>query len=727
MIAVPLDPHLLIIDPYDRKRVQRVTESVLSWSKLREYPQLAFCLTQKTLEALVEDDRLPVYSELIRILPALEFEHADAYTVAQTLTFFIANTRELETLLGISDVLVGPGFSYGVTCQCATIPESCAEAKRLLGIIALRQQLGFDSDIRLACPTATYNTAINARGSIDFADLLGENVKFPVQVNQQITACSNLSELFKSLNSLQLWLHAEGEEDLLLAINAAAEKIGRVGIKNVLVGPRFVATARTLHFDKDPGKASRLLDACAQVAANNNLRQIHAIRTSRTGNSPQLRHGTAKGLEKGHRRRLPPSLLGTRGRSYKAGFCGSTRRLFDLLVIGFPARKHPSLYRVNPTQGFPLQQNFQIVTYVLDFHSPISPFWEHVHTNHLRTRPQLGTGYQQLGSVMRPKTEPVFDAAAIRASILNIFHSNPALSRICGDYGKSQTDKSKSVSSLQGKPTKNFSRSNRTTNATNRTHTMPNCKTCTHIKITGHRCGSPALRGERFCYFHQHVHRGVRRRSTSRMHPIALFESEEALQVSLMEVVNALLYDGLDLKRATLILRALHIAVKNARRVRLDVNEDQMVTEVPEETPEVEQPLFHISDMELPISAAAVPDEDPVASQGNRIHKAYNRAVRTEEILQKEDQARRAQALAPAEANARPASTTARVAADAYVRSDKQVPAPTQEKPITTQAPAPARSAPSTTQNSAPRKPPSPEQNPQHQQNLKAHRASGTR
>ncbi len=40
---------------------------------------------------------------------------------------------------------------------------------------------------------------------------------------------------------------------------------------------------------------------------------------------------------------------------------------------------------------------------------------------------------------------------------------------------------------------------------------MANTKTCTHIKVTGVRCGSPALYGEQFCYFHQHAHRGVRK------------------------------------------------------------------------------------------------------------------------------------------------------------------------------------------------------------------------
>src|SRR6476646_8788353 len=36
--------------------------------------------------------------------------------------------------------------------------------------------------------------------------------------------------------------------------------------------------------------------------------------------------------------------------------------------------------------------------------------------------------------------------------------------------------------------------------------TMPS-KSCTHIKVTGVACCSPALRGEQFCYFHQHAHR----------------------------------------------------------------------------------------------------------------------------------------------------------------------------------------------------------------------------
>ena len=111
---------------------------------------------------------------------------------------------------------------------------------------------------------------------------------------------------------------------------------------------------------------------------------------------------------------------------------------------------------------------------------------------------------------------------------------------------------------------------------------MAPTKTCTHIKVTGVRCGSPALYGERFCYFHQNAHRGVRKPPQSRLHPIAILEDEESIQSSLMEVINSLMRNTIDLKRAELILRALHIAVKNSRRVKFSSHSDEMIREVPD-------------------------------------------------------------------------------------------------------------------------------------------------
>lgn len=121
---------------------------------------------------------------------------------------------------------------------------------------------------------------------------------------------------------------------------------------------------------------------------------------------------------------------------------------------------------------------------------------------------------------------------------------------------------------------------------------------CTHIRVTGHRCGSPALRGQFFCYFHARLIKGVRTRVDSQIDPIAIFDDAESIQVGIMQLFHKLLHEQIDYKRAVLLLRALHIASKNARRVRFDLQRSTMVREVPDyaaqylhEHPELGPPL----------------------------------------------------------------------------------------------------------------------------------------
>ncbi len=110
----------------------------------------------------------------------------------------------------------------------------------------------------------------------------------------------------------------------------------------------------------------------------------------------------------------------------------------------------------------------------------------------------------------------------------------------------------------------------------------PNTRICTHIKVNGTRCGSPALREEVFCYFHQRLIRGVRTPPKPRIHPIAMLEDEQAIQASLMEIINALVRNHIDINRARLILRALFISTKIAGKTHFDLFKNDMVTEVPE-------------------------------------------------------------------------------------------------------------------------------------------------
>jgi hypothetical protein len=111
-------------------------------------------------------------------------------------------------------------------------------------------------------------------------------------------------------------------------------------------------------------------------------------------------------------------------------------------------------------------------------------------------------------------------------------------------------------------------------------------RTCTHIKVTGQRCGSPSLRGEFFCYFHTRVIKGVQQRVDMQLHSMALLEDCESIQLSIMHVVDGLIKGTLDATRARLIIQALRIAARNAKNVRFDTyHEDEkqsMVRQVPD-------------------------------------------------------------------------------------------------------------------------------------------------
>jgi hypothetical protein len=173
-----------------------------------------------------------------------------------------------------------------------------------------------------------------------------------------------------------------------------------------------------------------------------------------------------------------------------------------------------------------------------------------------------------------PKTgttsAPKFD---IKSFVRNIFHANPLFLRFCIDTVLLKAPNSKQAKLLA----KSYQNINRGISMPVHSHV----RACTHIKVSGVRCGSPAMRGEQFCYFHQRLIRGVAMPPRPRLLPIAMIEDEESIQVALMEVINNLMCGTIELKRAELIIRALNVAVKNSARVRVGIHASSMVREVP--------------------------------------------------------------------------------------------------------------------------------------------------
>jgi hypothetical protein len=97
---------------------------------------------------------------------------------------------------------------------------------------------------------------------------------------------------------------------------------------------------------------------------------------------------------------------------------------------------------------------------------------------------------------------------------------------------------------------------------------------CQHVKVNGVRCGSPALRRRRRCYFHEEIR--IDREKTAADHfsqrtfRVPVLEDANAVQVALMKVIEMLRYGRMQPKVAGLILYALQTASYNLRNTQFE-------------------------------------------------------------------------------------------------------------------------------------------------------------
>jgi hypothetical protein len=94
---------------------------------------------------------------------------------------------------------------------------------------------------------------------------------------------------------------------------------------------------------------------------------------------------------------------------------------------------------------------------------------------------------------------------------------------------------------------------------------------CQHLKINGTQCGSPALRRNRFCFFHKRFQdEQIKLTADRARRGVATFilpvlEDANAIQIALMQVMRLLVSEQIDHKTASLLLYALQTASTNLR------------------------------------------------------------------------------------------------------------------------------------------------------------------
>jgi hypothetical protein len=92
---------------------------------------------------------------------------------------------------------------------------------------------------------------------------------------------------------------------------------------------------------------------------------------------------------------------------------------------------------------------------------------------------------------------------------------------------------------------------------------------CQHIKVNGTQCASPALREEKYCYFHMRWHTTsmsvILKKRESWIAGLPTLEDANSIQTGLAEVMRLLVTQEVDHKTGALLLYAMQTASTNLK------------------------------------------------------------------------------------------------------------------------------------------------------------------
>src|SRR4029077_11664571 len=106
---------------------------------------------------------------------------------------------------------------------------------------------------------------------------------------------------------------------------------------------------------------------------------------------------------------------------------------------------------------------------------------------------------------------------------------------------------------------------------------------CQHIKVNGVQCGSPALRRNRFCFFHKQYQSETirlsadRRRRGTATFILPVLEDANSIQMAIMQIMRIILTGEIEHKTASLLLYALQTASTNLRSTKFEPRIHQVV------------------------------------------------------------------------------------------------------------------------------------------------------
>ena len=107
-------------------------------------------------------------------------------------------------------------------------------------------------------------------------------------------------------------------------------------------------------------------------------------------------------------------------------------------------------------------------------------------------------------------------------------------------------------------------------------------KVCDHIKDDGVRCGAPALKGDDCCRFHRRM-QDNRRSPLDPAYELPLLETEQSIQIALMQMLRGVLNGKISERKAAIMLSGIKTAAQILRQSKANAPKEALMAEIAEE------------------------------------------------------------------------------------------------------------------------------------------------
>lgn len=91
----------------------------------------------------------------------------------------------------------------------------------------------------------------------------------------------------------------------------------------------------------------------------------------------------------------------------------------------------------------------------------------------------------------------------------------------------------------------------------------PNAPRCHHVRTNGLRCGSPAMRNQKLCYFHKRAQNPSQASRTE----MPNLEDGNAIQLGIATIMRQLMMGGIEYRAAQLMIDSYRLALRNLKNL----------------------------------------------------------------------------------------------------------------------------------------------------------------